>query len=145
MLLDSSLPHGMVAADGKPCEFLAIVMYGEGSEAPVPAPAAAADEDDEAPSGQRLLYQDYLDAEFDEKGILSKVKFHYPDTFNFAYDVLDRLAGSLFCEKTLPGPFNAGIRLLYHPIPNLFLETRCGTSHSTLKTSLKSYGLSQVI
>ena len=95
VLLDSSLPHGMVAADGKPCEFLAIVMYGEGSEAPKPAPAAAVPEDDEAPSDQRLLYQDYLDAGFDENGILNKVKFHYPDNFNFAYDVLDRLA-----EKT---------------------------------------------
>ncbi len=94
VLLDSSLPHGMVAADGKPCEFLAIVMYGEGS-APMPAPVAAVPSDDEAPSDQRLLYQDYLDAEFDENGILSKVKFHYPDNFNFAYDVLDRLA-----EKT---------------------------------------------
>ena len=38
VLLDSSLPHGMVAADGKPCEFLAIVMYGEGTEAPAPLP-----------------------------------------------------------------------------------------------------------
>ena len=95
VLLDSSLPHGMVAADGKPCEFLAIVMYGEGGEAPIPAPAAAVPEDDDTQSDQRLLYQDYLDAEFDANGILSKVKFHYPDTFNFAYDVLDRLA-----EKT---------------------------------------------
>jgi len=95
VLLDSSLPHGMVAADGNPCEFLAIVMYGEGSEAPKPAPVAAVPEDDEAPSDQRLLYQDYLDAGFDENGILNKVKFHYPDNFNFAYDVLDRLA-----EKT---------------------------------------------
>ena len=95
VLLDSSLPHGMVAADGKPCEFLAIVMYGEGVEAPVPAPAAKASESDDQPSSGRLLYQDYLDAEFDENGILNKVKFHYPDNFNFAYDVVDRLA-----EKT---------------------------------------------
>ncbi|MBR4787108.1 MAG: hypothetical protein IK013_04430 [Bacteroidales bacterium] len=47
-----------------------------------------------------------------------------------------RLAGSLFCEKTLPGPFNAGIRLLYHPIPNLFLETRCGFSCLSFHTSV---------
>ena len=95
VLLDSSLPHGMVAADGKPCEFLAIVMYGEGTEAPAPAPVAAPHAAAEPESEGRLLYQDYLDASFDENGILNKVKFHYPDTFNFAYDVLDRLA-----EKT---------------------------------------------
>ncbi len=95
VLLDSSLPHGMVAADGKPCEFLAIVMYGEGTEAPAPAPAPVAHAAEESGSEDRLLYQDYLDAGFDENGILNKVSFHYPDTFNFAYDVLDRLA-----EKT---------------------------------------------
>jgi acetyl-CoA synthetase len=31
----------------------------------------------------------YVDEEFDEDGILSKLKIHYPDNFNFGYDIVD--------------------------------------------------------
>lgn len=47
-----------------------------------------------------------------------------------------RLAGSLFCEKELPGKFNAGLRLLYHPTTHLFLETRCGLNSLTVRVSV---------
>ncbi len=47
-----------------------------------------------------------------------------------------RVAGSLFCEKELPGKFNAGIRLLYHPITYLFLDTRCGLNSLTISINV---------
>ena len=89
LLLDSSHPHGMVAANGEDCEFLAIVMDGMGEKPrPVPAPERPAEEGD----GRHFLYQDYLTPGFDEHGVLNHVEIHYPDNFNFAYDVLDALA-----------------------------------------------------
>lgn len=95
VLLDSSNPHGMVAADGKPCEFLAIVMYG--TEDPnarqstpvdvVPTKVGAARKAD-----RHFIYEKFADVQFDGKGIVNGIQFHYPDNFNFAYDVIDALA-----------------------------------------------------
>ena len=34
----------------------------------------------------------YVDEEYDEKGVLTKVSYHYPDNYNFGYDVVDDIA-----------------------------------------------------
>lgn len=39
-----------------------------------------------------LIYKNYVDEEVNDKGVLSKISFHYPQNFNFAYDVVDKLA-----------------------------------------------------
>ena len=41
---------------------------------------------------RRLPYQEYMDEEWNADGTLKGVKFHVPEHFNFAYDVLGRLA-----------------------------------------------------
>jgi len=38
------------------------------------------------------LYLDYVHEKFDENGVLTEFKLSAPDTFNFGYDVVDRLA-----------------------------------------------------
>ncbi len=38
------------------------------------------------------IYKEFVDESFNENGILTDIKFHYPDNFNFAFDVLDVLA-----------------------------------------------------
>ncbi|MEA4888982.1 MAG: AMP-binding protein [Clostridiaceae bacterium] len=38
------------------------------------------------------LYREYLEEEFDANGVVANYKFHVPESFNFAYDVVDRLA-----------------------------------------------------
>lgn len=38
------------------------------------------------------VYKQYCNEVFDEKGRLQDMTLSYPDTFNFGYDVVDRLA-----------------------------------------------------
>ena len=38
------------------------------------------------------LNLDYIDEAFDERGVISGVKLHCPDNYNFAFDVVDRIA-----------------------------------------------------
>ncbi len=38
------------------------------------------------------LYKEYVEETFDEKGLLTDFKLKVPENFNFAYDVMDRLA-----------------------------------------------------
>ncbi len=40
----------------------------------------------------RNLNLRYVDEEYDEKGILKHVEYHYPDNYNFGYDVVDEIA-----------------------------------------------------
>lgn len=93
ILLDSNHPHGMVAANGKTCEFLAIVMYGEEvPESAGPKDAVMGDAAAAPHSDRHYIYQEFLDAYFDKKGMLTSIDFHIPDNFNFAYDIIDELA-----------------------------------------------------
>ena len=93
----SSHPHGMVAVDCEECEFLAIVING-GEEAlhGTPAPEARNEEGVKSvlPGKSRLLYHNFVDETLDENGYLKSFNFHYPDNFNFAYDVLDVMAAN---------------------------------------------------
>ncbi len=89
---DGREPHAMVAVDG-PCKFLSIVMHGSGEDnaednfAGVTKTSAK-----DAAKDRKLLYQDYMDEQWNEDGTLKSVSFNIPDNFNFAYDVLNRLA-----------------------------------------------------
>ncbi len=89
---DATHPHGMVATGGQDCEFLAIVMKGDSLELPQPQPAQAPERS--ATTGRKLLYQQYLTEQLDEHGNLAGVQFHYPENFNFAFDVVDTLAAT---------------------------------------------------
>ena len=91
---DGREAHAMLAANGKPCKFLSIVMHSKYDDAKpdrfafVPQQVVK-----EPPAGSRhLLYQDYMDEEWNPDGTLKGVKFHVPDDFNFAFDVVNRLA-----------------------------------------------------
>ena len=91
---DSNHPHGMVAVDCDECEFLAIVIQGdnEAVQAPQPAAAIPTEKADDLPVSRRLLYHDFATETLDENGCLKDIKFHYPENFNFAFDVLDAMA-----------------------------------------------------
>lgn len=87
---DSSKPHGMVAAGSTDCVFLAIVMNDnkadkdEESVYSEPVPVRRAD--------TMTLYKKFATVEEDAYGSLKKISYHIPETFNFAYDVVDELA-----------------------------------------------------
>ena len=40
----------------------------------------------------RNLNLRYVDEKYDDKGLLEKVSYHYPDNYNFGYDVVDEIA-----------------------------------------------------
>ena len=91
---DGREAHAMLAAGGKSCKFLSIVMHSKYDDtkpdrfAFVPQNVVK-----EPPTGtRRLLYQDYMDEEWNQDGTLKSVRFKVPDNFNFAFDVVARLA-----------------------------------------------------
>ncbi|MBQ7176418.1 MAG: AMP-binding protein [Victivallales bacterium] len=92
---DGRDPHAMTAISPEGCKFLSIVMHGKNDDASKPdrfamEPKKAPDTNKAAQ--RHLLYQEYMDEEWNEDSTLKKVSFKVPDNFNFAYDVLKRLA-----------------------------------------------------
>ncbi len=83
---NSSAPHGMIAAGGKDCVFVAIIMNGEdelSEPAAAPLPAVRAEEE--------LVSRPFIDTVEDADGRLKEIRFFNEDNFNFAYDVVDAL------------------------------------------------------
>lgn len=93
---DSSNPHGMIATGGTDCVFMAIVFKSAGeSEADI-EPIAVSDTASVAVGKESaydgLIYHDFCRETVDESGRLVDFEITPPDNFNFAFDVLDRLA-----------------------------------------------------
>ena len=96
MYFDGRYPHALAAVGGTDCQFLSIVIrtdYGEQipdsfAAEPVKKTQAPASGDEQ----KKLLYTQYMTEEWDENGQLTNVRFHVPENFNFAFDVLDHLA-----------------------------------------------------
>ena len=86
---DSRQPHGMTAAGGEECKFLAVVMKSHNTTELETTPVAATSESN---MQDNLIYHRFLDETIDCNGNLQGVKFNIPENFNFAYDVLDKLA-----------------------------------------------------
>ena len=84
---DSSTPHGMIAAEGQDCLFMAIVIPGEETEAPAHHEAIAA-----LPPHEALVCDPYIDRVEDDRGALKSIRYHDIDSFNFAFDIIDKLA-----------------------------------------------------
>ena len=90
---DSSIPHGMVAANGADCLFYAIVLrpqdeqtlekQREQSQAAQPS-AVTADK-------QPRIADGFIETDEDENGLVKAIRFKNEDKFNFAFDVVDAL------------------------------------------------------
>ncbi len=91
---DSAHRHGMVAMDGEECVFIAIVIKGNFHDAPLPMEVVEKEPSVQAivSTDHDLLYKKYVHETFDDKGHLKDIQFNIPESFNFAYDVLDELA-----------------------------------------------------
>ncbi len=90
---DGRFPHGLAAVGGTSCKFLSIVMHKEHEEAgPDLFASETFSEPKAAADSTELLYREYMQEEWDSDGNLKKVNFRVPENFNFAFDVLDRLA-----------------------------------------------------
>ena len=89
---NSGTPHGMIATEGADCQIYAIVLK---------APPEAAQEEDrfEKLVAAKIARQDretvsspFVETEVDENNVLKRIAFHREDAFNFAFDIVDRLA-----------------------------------------------------
>ncbi|MBQ7152313.1 MAG: AMP-binding protein [Clostridia bacterium] len=87
ILYNSSMPHGMIAVNGAPCSFVAIVLPGENTEENKVGQTIV-----HARSSDRLLCEKFVQTEEDENGSLKSVSFKNTDTFNFAFDCVDEIA-----------------------------------------------------
>ena len=84
---NSSIPHGMIAVDGKECVFCAVVLPGEETkESEVRSSVVS------LRPATGLLCEKFVDAVEDENGVLKKIDFKNTDSFNFGFDVVDAIA-----------------------------------------------------
>ena len=89
---DSSIPHGMVAADGADCLFYAIVLKHQDEIPQIPEMVVAEGIKPVAADhpGERIADR-FIRTEENEKGLVTSISFKEENSFNFAFDVLDAL------------------------------------------------------
>ncbi|MCQ2512572.1 MAG: AMP-binding protein [Lachnospiraceae bacterium] len=92
---NSSTPHGMIATDGEDCDFYAIVLDPDRNAVAKPEAIPTI-----APVVQtkKRVWEKFVDVEETATGELTAVSFKDPESFNFAFDVVDEL-GSRRPEK----------------------------------------------
>ncbi len=88
---DSSIPHGMIAVDGKDCTFYAFVLNPTGEEIPElttsRSVASYLGRDD-----SDRVYKKFIETEENENGTPLSIKFKNTEKFNFAFDIVDAIA-----------------------------------------------------
>ncbi len=92
---NSSTPHGMIAVNGKPCVFYAIVLNPTGE--PIPEfssqPKLASKTPEIIPDDTReRIYRNFVSVKKNENGTPIEIKFKNTENFNFAFDLVDALA-----------------------------------------------------
>jgi len=87
---DSSTPHGMVAVGGENCEFYAIVLHGE--EGVKEETVSRSKSKFKPHQNYRRVYRDFIDTTENDNGALTEINFKNEDKFNFAFDIVDRIA-----------------------------------------------------
>ena len=87
ILYNSSTPHGMIAVNGEPCSFIAIVLPGEKTEEKEIRESIV-----HARSNDKLICEKFIKTVEDEEGRLKKISFKHTDEFNFAFDCVGEIA-----------------------------------------------------
>lgn len=90
---NSSAPHALRALDGRDCSIYAIVIKSyngkaEGIDEFQCDPIKSTD----ARKKMRSVADDFIETTVNKNGVLQSIKFKNEDKFNFAFDVVDRLA-----------------------------------------------------
>ena len=92
---DSSMPHDEIALGGEDCEIYAFVMAPRDGEQTVEyhEQVRKYTHSNFYKAGiSHPVADKFVSCETDEQGLLSGVKFHNEESFNFAYDIVDALA-----------------------------------------------------
>lgn len=85
---NSSTPHGMIAIGGKKCVFCAIILPGDDK----PDEAELSNTILHARQSENLVINDFVKVKENEMGVLEDISFENTDSFNFAFDVVDKIA-----------------------------------------------------
>ena len=89
---DSSTPHGMISVGGEDCAFYAIVLSNSAAREGEQAAAVATPyTKQKATDSEQRIYNDFIIPTEDAEGNLTAIAFKNEDTFNFAFDVIDKL------------------------------------------------------
>ena len=86
---NSSTPHGMIAVDGKDCVFCAVVLPGEKEKEEEVRRSIVT-----AQTSEKLICEKFVDTTEDENGALKDIKFKDTESFNFGFDIVDKIADS---------------------------------------------------
>ena len=84
---NSSTPHGMIAVDGQDCVFLAVVLPGEEETAPVVTQTLVS-----AHAAEPLVASRFVETDEDANGLCTAIRFKEEESFNFAFDIVDKIA-----------------------------------------------------
>ena len=84
---NSSIPHGMIAVEGKDCVFCAVVMSGDHTEEKAVRKSVIA-----AKKSEKLVCEKFIDVKENQNGQLESIKFKNTETFNFGFDIVDKIA-----------------------------------------------------
>ena len=93
ILYDSGTPHGMIAVDGAPCSFLAVVLAGEKAEEEELSRTIV-----RARTSERLLCESFVQCSENEQGTPTAIAFENADQYNFAFDTVDAI-GRAYPDK----------------------------------------------
>ena len=88
ILYNSSTPHGMIAINGNDCEFLAFVVSSDKKQESIIKHTFASQDDDE----RMGVIDDFVTTTVNEDGLITAVDFKNEDKFNFAFDIVDKIA-----------------------------------------------------
>ena len=95
---NSETLHGMIATEGAPCEFLAVLTDNNGDALFYEQPRESETNTDvSGAAASKKQYPNYICEDFvnlteDSKGNLLKIAFKNEDKFNFGFDVVDKIA-----------------------------------------------------
>ncbi len=84
---NSSTPHGMIAVNGKDCVFCAVVLTGDNTKE-----ESVINSIFSAGATERLVCEKFIKTEEDENGALKSISFPNSESFNFGFDIVDKIA-----------------------------------------------------
>ena len=85
---NSSTPHGMIAVDGEDCLFLAVVIPGVEEKEEIVRDTLIPTRS----TNKKYVSENFISCTESETGLLEKIEFKNEDKFNFAFDIVDKIA-----------------------------------------------------
>ena len=89
---NSGTPHGMIAVGGEECTLYAVVMRPQKEKKPEKDTFEALIKAKRDRADRETVASPFVHTELDENGILKSIDFMNEEKFNFAFDIVDKMA-----------------------------------------------------